>query len=553
MTTNEANQLFLCASSRILSAYWEFYPNVASRLGLNDYDGRISDISKESINKRIIALNEFLSDLDRIDSFALSVQAYFEYRTLECSVKTELFELSKLKIQESNPMEMLTHIDLSHYLKRPVTTKSHPIEALLEALQKIPKFLSQLEDSLSNDLHETIIEATIESYEGISDFWDVELREEIRRVGSILEYEHFNEVIREARKSISLFVSFLRNSSDDTDRSFSIGRTQFSEYLKVSEMLDISIETLLEIGIADLTKNLHTFRLVAEKMHPTFRGDPKHLIKIIKQNHPSESDLIAYTRNLISEIREYVRDKNLVSIPTESICEIAETPKYLRWAFAVLDTPGPFEASGAPSFFYITPPSPDWTEKEKEEWLTTFNYSSLRSIAAHESFPGHYLHHLHSTNLESTIGSIFKSYAHSEGWAHYAEEIIMEGEYAENNVCSHLAQIQEALIRNCRYICSIKMHTQGMTVAEATAFFVENAYLENLPASKEAIRGTFDPMYLNYTLGKLLIQKFRNDYKLVKGEHYTDKLFHDKILSYGAPPIPLLRELILRHSEGNVL
>jgi len=195
----------------------------------------------------------------------------------------------------------------------------------------------------------------------------------------------------------------------------------------------------------------------------------------------------------------------------------------------------------------VTPVEPHWTERQKEEWLRDFDYNTIQIVSIHEVYPGHFVHSLHGRTAPSLVSKALRSYSFSEGWAHYTEEMMLEAGYGHDNPSLKLAQICDALLRDCRYLCSIGMHTQGMSVEEATRFFMEKAFMGEFPARKEALRGTFDPGYLNYTLGKLMILKLREDYREEKGASFSLKEFHDRLLSYGAPPVPLLREAMLRN------
>jgi uncharacterized protein (DUF885 family) len=225
----------------------------------------------------------------------------------------------------------------------------------------------------------------------------------------------------------------------------------------------------------------------------------------------------------------------------------------MRWAFAFMDAPGPFEQVATEAYYYLTPVEPDWTEQQKEEWLTKFNRHTLLDVSVHETYPGHYLHFLHTKLVKGKFRQMAFSYSFVEGWAHYVEQMMLEEDFGNGDPRLLLGQLSEALLRNARYITSIKMHTQGMTLEEATRFFMENAVMEETPAASEARRGTFDPGYLNYTLGKLLLLKLREDYRAEKGASFNLKEFHDRVLAYGAPPVPLLRKVLLARDSGEIL
>ena len=262
----------------------------------------------------------------------------------------------------------------------------------------------------------------------------------------------------------------------------------------------------------------------------------------------------------LDQIRNYVTDQKLVTIPSNVRPQVKDTPRYDRpTTFASMDTPGPFEKKATEAFYYVTPVEADWTEQEKEEWLTSFNHYDADITSVHEVYPGHYVQYLHLNASNATkIEKIFGSYAFIEGWAHYCEEMMLEqgfggprklpGNEEERKRAAkyRMAQACESLLRLCRLCCSIKMHTQNMTVDDATNFFIENCYYEEKPSRSEAMRGTFDYGYLGYTLGKLQILKLRDDFKAQEGDKFSLEKFHNQILDHGMPPIRLLREIMLK-------
>jgi uncharacterized protein (DUF885 family) len=224
-----------------------------------------------------------------------------------------------------------------------------------------------------------------------------------------------------------------------------------------------------------------------------------------------------------------------------------------------MDTPGPFEKRANEAYYYVTPAENDWPEKQKEEWLTAFNYYTSDVVSIHEAYPGHYVQLLHlNTSPANKVEKIFGSYAFVEGWAHYCEKMMLDEGYGSSTNSTpseddvkraakyRMAQADEALLRLCRLCVSIKMHTQKMSLDEATKFFQENCYYEEKPARQEAMRGTFDPGFLNYTLGKLQILKLRDDYKAQQGDDFSLQKFHNELLNHGMPQIRLLREIMLK-------
>jgi uncharacterized protein (DUF885 family) len=286
------------------------------------------------------------------------------------------------------------------------------------------------------------------------------------------------------------------------------------------------------------------------------------VFKAIQKDHPTAEGLIPETKKNLEAIRQFVVDQHNLTIPSDVRVRVEETPPpFRRTSFASMDTPGVFETKATEAYYYVTPTEAEWPEKQREEWLTAFNYYTTDIVTIHEAYPGHYVQFLALKNSgASHIAKIFSSYAFGEGWAHYTEQMLLDEGFArpaanasaeqQRRVAKYrLAQSDEALLRICRLCASIKLHTQNMSVDEATKFFMENCYYEEKTARQEAVRGTFDPGYLNYTLGKLMILKLRADWQAQQGERFTLQNFHDELLRHGAPPLPLLREQMLKDSK----
>ena len=548
--TNSANRLFDAASERILAETWEHYPSMASRLGLHEYDGRLPSVSMTAMAKRASQLRQGLELLENIDTAALSVRGYYDHRILMAALRKELLELTELRWHEFNPMEMLWHIDMSGYVQRDYAPPEQRVEALTRALEAVPGYIAELRNVMSGRLASPVLEASIEAYEGIAVFYENDL---LDAAGALADGElraRFEVAVANAAEPVLGFVEHLKALRPYADAGFAIGKDRFSALLKHGEMVDMSLERLLNIGEADLRRNLKRFADVAASIDAD--KTPAEVMAVIAADHPAADMLIDETRDMLEDIRQFLIDKDIVSVPSEVRCRTVPTPSFMRWAFAALDFPGPYEEKATETYYYVTPVEEHWSDAEKEEWLTSFNYATLRAVSVHEAYPGHYVHYLHTRNADSMMSRVFGAYSFWEGWAHYAEQVMVEAGYlAEPR--NELGQLMEALLRDCRFICAIRMHTQGMTVDEATRFFMENAFLEELPARKEAMRGTFDPMYLNYTLGKLMILKLRDDFIAATGDAFSLRRFHDEFLSYGAPPIPLAREMMLGEDSGGIL
>ena len=537
-------------TQKLLKDYWDFSPTTGSRIGLHQYDGRLPELSPSRVRARIGELRRSLGQLSGIATEQLSKDQLLSYRLLVLLLKRELFNLDEWRTLETNPMKQVGFLNVSGYVRRDYAPLVDRIRSVIRVLNQVPEFLEILKTTLLPNVGRSVLEMSIESYRGMARFYRVDL-DQIKNDCSDKEIVRLFDQAREsAAGAVIKFVDFLQSMLDNAPRDFAIGSNLYSGMLSSGEGITIPLAELSTLGQANLEQNLEQLALASESVYPG--KSIEDTVLEIGSHHPSAERLIPETQNMLEAIRQSLIDLDLISVPSSDRCQVVETPTYMRYAFAAMDSPGSLEKEATESFYYVTPVEDDWSEKQCEEWLSNFNYDTLRVISIHEVYPGHFVHHLHNRYGRKLplVNRVATSYAFTEGWAHYTEQMMLETRYGENQPALLVTQLLEALVRNCRYLCSIGMHTQGMTVDEATRFFMDNAYMEELPAHREALRGTFDPGYLNYTLGKLMILKLRSDYRNEQGGSYSLKGFHDELLSYGAPPLPILRDVMLSDSEN---
>jgi uncharacterized protein (DUF885 family) len=357
------------------------------------------------------------------------------------------------------------------------------------------------------------------------------------------------------------YVTYLKeNKLPKANEQYALGRQKYLQLLQAGEMVALSPEQLLQVGENELRRKQKDFAEAAHAIDP--QKPPIEVYQAIQKDHPTEQSLIPDTIRDLAAIRQFVIDHHIITVPSSVPARVAETPRYLRaTSFASMDTPGPFETKATEAYYYVTPPEAEWPAKQKEEWLSAFNYYTTDIVSIHEAYPGHYVQFLClNASPADRLEKIFNSYPFVEGWAHYAEQMMVDEGFGGDEANAmpqdrikaakyRLAQTDEALLRVCRFCVSIKMHCMGMTVDEATKFFRDNCYYEEKPAHQEALRGTFDPEYLYYTLGKLEIFKLREDYKRQEGPDFSLEKFHNELLRHGAPPLPLLRQVMLKDSS----
>jgi len=542
-----------------IKTYLAAHPLEGTALGLHEYDGKISDYSRLALDAELSRLRRFDDRLAKFDPSKLSARQSIDLRILQAAVKKDLFEMQDMSIFERNPMVYAGAADVNVYIKRNFAPLEDRVRSLIAIESQIPNILIAARTNLNEQLPKPFVELGIQIAKGSADF----LKKDLIAAVSGLKDEQlrvaFQEANRKAANALNDYAAWLeREKLPKASLDFALGEEKFGRFLAQTELVDLSPQKVLEIGVAQLKAEQQAFADAAKKIDPN--KSPIEVFKQIQSEHPTPDKLISDVGKDLDKIRKYVLNRHLVSIPSDVRAKVKETPQYLRaTSFASMDTPGPFEKRATEAYYYVTPTEHDWPEKQKQEWLTAFNYYTSDVVSIHEAYPGHYVQFLHlNASTASKVEKIFGSYAFIEGWAHYCEKMMLDEGFGGPTSSSpseedvkraakyRMAQADEALLRLCRLCVSIKMHTQNMSLDEATKFFQDNCYYEEKPARQEAMRGTFDPGYLSYTLGKLQILKLRDDYKAQEGDTFSLQKFHNELLNHGMPPIRLLREIMLK-------
>ena len=542
-----------------IKGYLSAHPLEGTSLGLHEYDGKIADYSRLALDAELSRLRRFDDRLSKFDPSKLSARQSIDLRILQAAVKRDLFEMQDMSVFERNPMVYARAVDVNAYIKRNFAPLEDRVRSLVAIESQIPNILIAARTNLNDVLPKPYVELAIQIARGSADFLKKDL---VAAVGNLKDQQvrgAFHEANRKAASALNDYAAWLeREKIPKASMDFAVGEEKFRHFLAQTELVDLPPQKVLEIGMEQLKAEQTAFAEAARKIDSN--KSPIEVFKQIQSEHPTPQNLISDVAKDLDKIRKYVLNRRLVSIPSDVRAKVKETPQYLRaTSFASMDTPGPFEKHANEAYYYVTPTENDWPEKQKEEWLTAFNYYTSDVTSIHEAYPGHYVQFLHlNASPASKVEKIFGSYAFTEGWAHYCEKMMLDEGYGSSTNSTpseedvkraakyRMAQADEALLRLCRLCVSIKMHTQKMSLDEATKFFQENCYYEEKPARQEAIRGTFDPGYLNYTVGKLEILKLRDDYKAQQGDDFSLQKFHNELLNHGMPPIRLLREIMLK-------
>jgi uncharacterized protein (DUF885 family) len=551
-----------------IKTYLAAHPLEGTSLGLHEYDGKITDYSHLALDAELSRLRRFDDRLAKFDPAKLSQRQSIDLRILQAAVKKDLFEMQDMSVFERNPMVYAGAADVNVYIKRNFAPLEDRVRSLVAIESQIPNILIAARTNLNGVLPKPYVEVAVQIAKGSADFLKKDLVAAISGLKDEQVRAAFFNANRKAATALHDYAAWLeREKLPKASFDFALGEEKFRRLLAQTELLDLPPQKILEIGMAQLKAEQDAFAEAAKKIDPN--KSPIEVFKQIQSEHPTPDELIPDVAKDLDKVRKYVLSHHLVGIPSEIRAKVKETPQYLRaTSFASMDTPGAFEKRATEAYYYVTPTENDWPDKQKQEWLTAFNYYTSDITSIHEVYPGHYVQFLHlNASPASKVEKIFGSYAFIEGWAHYCEKMMLDEGYGGATSSSpseedvkraakyRMAQADEALLRLCRLCVSIKLHTQNMSLDEATKFFRDNCYYEEKPARQEAMRGTFDPGYLNYTLGKLQILKLRDDYKAQEGDGFSLQKFHNELLNHGMPPIRLLREIMLKDKSkwGEVL
>ncbi|MEP6710016.1 MAG: DUF885 domain-containing protein [Verrucomicrobiota bacterium] len=544
-------------ADEFISGYLTARPLHGTQLGLHEYDGKISDYTRLAIDAEIARLKRFDDKLQKFDASKLSPRASIDRRILQAAIKNELFEIQDMASYDRNPMVYARALEVNLYVKRDFKPLDERIRDIIAIENQAQNIMTAAKTNLRDVLPKPYVELGIQIANGAADFLKKNLVEAIGEIGDQQLRAAFQESNKKAADALTEYANWLsKERLPKATADFSLGEEKYRRMLATTELVDLAPAKILEIGLQQLKREQAAFAEAAKQIDP--KKTPAEVFKQIQNEHPTAENLIPNVAKDLDVIRQYVVDHHIVTVPSEVRAQVKETPQYRRaTSFASMDTPGAFETRATEAYYYVTPVENNWTQKQKDEWLTSFNYFTADVISIHEAYPGHYVQFLQLNASPATkTEKIFGSYAFIEGWAHYCEKMMLDEGFgsAANPTPEQkmraakyrMAQADEALLRLCRLCVSIKMHTQGMSVEDGAKFFRDNCYYEDKPAHSEAMRGTFDPGYLNYTLGKLQILKLRDDFKTQEGANFSLAKFHNEMLNHGMPPIRLLREILLK-------
>jgi uncharacterized protein (DUF885 family) len=513
-------------------------PSYAVGLGLHEYDGRLPDLSPEGTERWARRADELLSRLSEIPTDALTGDRKTDAFLLGLLLESPLFDLRTVGDLERNPMNFLGAASLTSYLSREYAPVPQRVRAVVQTLEGTPRVLRIGRDRLRGPLPKPFVDLSLAIGSGLPAHF-AEAEEFAQRANLADEVRAVREP---AEAAVTEFLDWLRESQlPKAVPEFALGPNRYQQLLFVREGIEAPFEEIRRAGVVDLARNQRRLEEIAKEAHRTVAD----LLEEMNQVHPTAEQLIPSARSFVEETRRFVQEKSLATVPEEAQCRVEETPVWGRaLSTASMNPPGPFDTASAEGVYYVTPVDKKWTERQQEEWLRSLNVSMLRNTTVHEVYPGHYLQFLHFRRSRgSLVRKVYLSPSYVEGWAHYTEQLAIESGLGRGDRLAEVAQIHDALLRDSRLLVSIGLHTAGMTLEAATQLLQREAHLERLPAEREAIRGTFNPEYFCYTLGKLAILNARS--RLLASHFQGDlRAFHDALLGFGCPPVGLLDSLL---------
>lgn len=535
--------------------YFRYQPSASTQAGLHNRDSQLEDYAQTSMDAERAALHEIEKKIEAVPATALDPTARGDRALVLGTIRSQLLTLEVIRPWEKNADNYSSTCANAAFvlMERKFASPDDRLRALIAREKQMPALFAEARKNLKNPPR-IFTEIAIEQLPDIESFFehDVPLAfTEAQDATLKAEFAQSNAAVVAALKDYAAWLKsdLLPRSTGD----FRIGADTFHKKLVYDEMVDLPLDKLLEIGWADLRKNQQQFNAIAHELEPS--KEPRAVVEQLGAIHPAPDQLMATFRSTFDSIIGFIQSHHIVTIPSDVRPTLEETPPFMRaTTTASMDTPGAFETKATEAYFNVTLPDAKMTPEEVEGYMHGFNVGTIISTAVHETYPGHYIQFLWVPRAPSRIRKVLGANSNAEGWAHYTEQMMLDEGYGQPGLGAkdareakliRLGQLQDALLRNARFIVGIEMHTGKMSFEQAEDFFEKEGYQSKQSAIVETKRGAGDPTYLYYTLGKLEILKLRADLEKKQGKAFNLQKFHDEFLSQGFPPVKIVRETML--------
>ena len=532
----------------------EVHPTSASLDGVHTYDDHVEDLSRQAAEQHTRALSGFFRRLQDINVNDLTAVEKAEQPMVASNIQSRMFELEQTRPWERNPhlyadtlcsslaaQVLFTHAPLAERARR-----------VLSKLRQTARVVQAARDNVKEPPG-IFVKVGLETFRGAVNFVEKDLPRAFSRLDDMHLLGDLADASTEAAEAINSYIQYLEEELAPKARaSFRLGRDMFERKLKLDEGVTLDADRLLAIALREFQTTQEEFRTLAGRLNG---GDPIAAWRNAKNEHPAPGELPAAAREQLEEIGTFIDRHGIVTRPQGEPVVVAPTPEFYRWSTASMWAPGPFEQKAMSAHYYLTDADRSWPADRQEEHLRDFNYPTLWTISIHEVYPGHFLHYQFLRGVSSKVRKsiMFAPASFVEGWAHYAEQMMVEAGFRRDDPTFKLGQMAEALIRLGRFIVSIRLHVEDWSVEQGVRFFRDECFMEEAGARREAERGTFDPTYLVYSVGKLMLLKLRRDVKEQQGAKYAQRAFHDQLLSNGTATFGVHRQLMLGDSSGDWL
>jgi uncharacterized protein (DUF885 family) len=523
-----------------VESWFKLDPANAVYQGRHDFDGQLPDWSAAGLQRQSAFLHHAIDRARAFGDADLSPDERFERDYLIRVAEGKLFWLEDADQPHTNPAYYVGGgLDPNVYIARPYADAPTRLKALIAFFGRVPAAAQAIRANLKTPMPRSFIDYGVAGFNGFADYYVGDAKTAFADVRDPTLQAQLATSAAAASKAMRELGSWLSAQRGTATGSFALGADRFQRMVRATEGVDTSLATLEAAGRADLKRNQDALAAACKQFAPG-QTIPACIDKM--NANKSADGPVAEARRQIPTLRAFVIAKDLVTIPGTEEAKVEESPPYNRQNSAYIDPAGPYEKN-VPSVYYISPPDPAWDKKTRDAFVP--GKKDLLFTSVHEVMPGHFLQFLHANRSKSMFGRIFVGYAFAEGWAHYAEEMMWEAGLGDGDPETHVGQISNALLRDCRFLSAIGLHARGMTQEQSLQMFREQCYQDEGNSRQQAARGTYDPAYLNYTLGKLMIRKLRDDWTATRGGRKAWKAFHDQFLSYGGPAIPLVRQRMM--------
>jgi uncharacterized protein (DUF885 family) len=540
--------------------YFKYSPSAGTSAGFHQYDDQLEDYSRASIDKQIAVLKKFKAEFAGHALPAKATDAevaeWIDLNLVINDINSHLLALENIRGWEKNPDSYSGGVTNSIFIimARTFAPPDQRLKSVIAREKQIPAVFAAARQNLKNP-PPIYVDVALQQIPGIISFFQKDVPEAFKDAKDQKLLDEFHATNQKVIDSFNQYKEWIeKDLKPQAHGDFRIGADNFSKKLLYDESVDIPLPRLLEIGMANLRKNQESFKAVAAKIDSS--KTPQQILEELEKDHPVPDKLLQTFRDTLGGLRDFLDQHHIVGMPSQVLPILEETPAFERaLTFASMDTPGPFEKVAKEAYFNVTLPEPDWKPEQVEEHMAEFNRGTIISTAVHEVYPGHYTQFLWVPSAPSKVRKLLGCSSNAEGWAHYGEQMMLDEGYGrtpgtdeDHDVAFlklRLGQLQDALLRNARFIVGIQMHTGKMTMEQGIDFFVKEGYQTRANGTVETKRGTSDPTYLYYTLGKLEILKLREDYKKKVGADFSLEKFHTVFLQQGFPPIKLVRRMMM--------